>query len=117
MSLKGCLVALVAATVAARAAAANGDPDIVLHGALSGTDEKTWHLVPFEVPPGTTRITVDFDYITRDARTTIDLGLLGPGGLRGWSGGNKRSFTVSPTDATPSYLPGPLEPGQWSLLL
>ena len=117
MSLKGCLVALVAATVAARAAAANGDPDIVLHGALSGTDEKTWHLVPFEVPPGTSRITVDFDYTTRDVHTTVDLGLLGPGGFRGWSGGNKRGFTVSTTDATPSYLPGPLEPGQWSLLL
>ena len=117
MSFKGRLVALVAATLAARAAVANGDPDIVLHGALSGTDEKTWHLVPFEVPPGTTRITVDFDYSTRDARTTIDLGLLGPGGLRGWSGGNKHGFTIAATDATPSYLPGPLEPGQWNLLL
>jgi len=79
--------------------------------------------VPFEVPAGTTRITVDFDYTTRDAHTTIDLGLLGPdefrgqNGFRGWSGGNKRSFTISVTDATPSYLPGPIRPGKWNLLL
>ena len=113
------LAAFIAALAAATAAAAGGDPDsdIVLHGTLNGTDNKTWHLVPFEVPPGTRRITVDFDYDTRDARTTIDLGLLGPDGLRGWSGGNKRSFTLSATDATPSYLPGPLEQGQWNLLL
>lgn len=118
MALQGRWVALVAATLAALPVAANGGPDIVLQGELNGTDQKTWHLVPFEVPPGTTRITVDFDYTTRDARTTVDLGLLGPGsGFRGWSGGNKRSFTLSATDATPSYLPGPLEPGQWNLVL
>lgn len=98
-------------------------PDAVLHGTLSGEDNKTWHLVPFEVPAGTTRITVDFDYTTRDAHTTLDLGLLGPDGFRGqdgfrgWSGGNKRTFTVSATDATPSYLPGAIRPGTWNLLI
>ena len=98
-------------------------PDTILRGALTGVDNQTWRLVPFEVPPGTTRITVEFDYTTRDLRTTIDIGLLGPDGFRGqdgfrgWSGGNKRSFTISATDATPSYLPGPIRSGQWNLLL
>jgi hypothetical protein len=98
-------------------------PDTILQGALTGVDNQTWRLVPFEVPPGTTRITVDFDYTTRDLRTTVDIGLLGPDGFRGqdgfrgWSGGNKRSFTISATDATPSYLPGPIRPGEWNLLL
>ncbi len=50
------------------------------------------------------------------------LGLLGPGEkfdaeFRGWSGGNKRSFTLSASDATPSYLSGPVTPGKWQLLL
>jgi len=95
----------------------------VLHGTVTGADQHTWREVPFEVPPGTTRITVDFDYTTRDQRTAIDLGVLGPDGFkgqdgfRGWSGGNKRHFTLSATDATPSYLPGPIRPGRWSLLL
>jgi hypothetical protein len=97
--------------------------DVVLRGTLTGGDNQTWRLVPFDVPVGTTRITVDFDYTTRDAHTTIDLGLLGPdgfrgqGGFRGWSGGNKHSFTISASDATPSYLPGPIHPGKWNLLL
>jgi hypothetical protein len=95
----------------------------VLHGTLTGQDNQTWRLVPFDVPSGTTRITVELDYTTREAHTTIDLGLLGPdgfrgqSGFRGWSGGNKQTFTISATDATPSYLPGPLQPGTWNLLL
>ncbi|MFL6603757.1 MAG: CehA/McbA family metallohydrolase [Steroidobacteraceae bacterium] len=102
---------------------AKPQPDVVLRGSVTGQENQTWRLVPFDVPPGTTRITVDFDYTTREARTTVDLGLLGPDGFRGqdgfrgWSGGNKRTFTVSATDATPSYLPGAIRPGSWNLLL
>ena len=98
-------------------------PDVVLRGELNGKDHQTYRLVPFEVPAGTTRITVEFDYTGRDERTTIDLGVIGPDGFRGqdgfrgWSGGNKRSFTIAATDATPSYLPGPIRAGQWNLLL
>jgi hypothetical protein len=97
--------------------------DLVLNGTLTGADNQTWRLVPFEVPEGTTRITVNFDYTTRDLRTTIDLGILGPDGFRGqdgfrgWSGGNKRSFTIAASDATPSYLPGAIRPGTWNLML
>jgi hypothetical protein len=109
--------------LAAAAASAEPPADAVLRGTVSGADLQTYRLVPFEVPEGATRIDVDFRYTTRDAHTAIDLGLLGPGGLRGedgfrgWSGGNKSHFTLSATDATPSYLPGPIRPGQWSLLL
>ncbi len=112
-----CLIPLVASAQIPSA------PDAVLKGTLTGADHQTWRLVPFRVPDGTTRITVDFDYTTRDQRTTIDLGLLGPDGFqgpdgfRGWSGGNKRTFTISASDATPSYLPGPIHAGEWNLLL
>jgi len=118
-----CLIALLCAKPLMSLADAQAPPDSVLTGTLTGEDNQTWRLVPFTVPAGTTRITVDFDYTTRDARTTVDLGLLGPDGFRGqdgfrgWSGGNKRSFTISASDATPSYLPGPIRPGQWNLLL
>lgn len=98
-------------------------PDLVLEGTLDGRDHQRYRTVPFDVPPGTERITVQFEYDGRERKTTVDLGLLGPGafnspqGFRGWSGGNKSLFTVSSTDATPSYLPGAIEPGRWSLLL
>ena len=113
----------------ARAADSDSDtasqraPDLLLRGELDGRDHQHYRTVPFTVPDGTTRITVQFEYSGREEKTTIDLGLLGPGefasadGFRGWSGGNKSLFTVATTDATPSYLSGPIRPGQWSLLL
>jgi len=114
---------LSSCSVAAPAMAADAQPDLILRGELSGKDHQTYRTVPFAVPAGTARITVQFEYSGRESKTTIDLGLLGPDGFRGqdgfrgWSGGNKALFTVSATDATPSYLPGPIRPGQWSLLL
>ncbi|WP_347259653.1 CehA/McbA family metallohydrolase [Rudaea sp.] len=114
---------LLLSLFSATAFAQSGDkPDLTLTGKLSGHDNQTYKLVPFDVPAGVDRITVDFAYTGRDEKTTIDLGLLGPGGFRnnafrGWSGGNKSRFTVSATDATPSYLPGPIAPGRWNLLL
>ncbi|HJV43973.1 CehA/McbA family metallohydrolase, partial [Caulobacter sp.] len=73
--------------------------------------------VTFAVPSGVTRLTVAFDYTGRENRTVVDLGLLDPVRFRGWSGGNKKSFFVSTEAATPSYLPGPLPGGKWTLLL
>jgi len=51
-----------------------------------------------------------FTYSRQEQRTALDFGLLGPSGFRGWSGGDKEGFTLSLSDATPSYLPGPIEP-------
>jgi len=104
------------------AAWAEPAPDLVLRGTLSGADHQTYRLVPFDVPAGVEALEVHFDYTGREARTTIDLGLLGPGdsfeqAFRGWSGGNKRSFVVGAADATPSYLAAPVTPGRWNLLL
>lgn len=115
----GLLLCLAVALNANAAKPANA----VLHGEIGGRDHQTYRQVPFEVPAGTTRITVEFEYSGRERKTTVDLGLLGPDGFygrdgfRGWSGGNKRRFTVSTTDATPSYLPGTIAPGRWALLL
>lgn len=90
--------------------------DRTLAGTLTGKDHQTYVEVPFEVPAGVERLTIDFEYDRAD-RTVIDLGLLDPNGLRGWSGGNKSSITVATSDATPSYVPGPVIAGEWSLLL
>ncbi|GGY24569.1 CehA/McbA family metallohydrolase [Pseudoduganella albidiflava] len=98
--------------------AAAQSTDLVLHGRLTGTDHQTYREVPFAVPPGVDRVTVTFDYTGREQRSVIDLGLIGPDGMpRGWSGGNKRTFTVGTVDATPSYLAVPALAGQWALLL
>lgn len=93
------------------------DGALTLRGRIDGSAHQSYVEVPFHVPPGTGRITVAFDYTGREEKTTIDLGLIDPSGLRGWSGGNKHLFTVAPDDATPSYRGGPLAAGEWKLLL
>jgi hypothetical protein len=60
---------------------------------------------------------VDFTYTGRDKRTTLDLGIADPARYRGNSGGNKSHFTIGESDATPSYLPGPIPAGRWKLLI
>ncbi|HEY0686784.1 MAG TPA: CehA/McbA family metallohydrolase [Steroidobacter sp.] len=113
---------LLCAGVAAHTYAAERAPDVILRDAIPDTAFRTYRLLPFDVPEGVKAIEVRFDYTGREARTTIDVGLLGPGEtfdaeFRGWSGGNKRSFILSSSDATPSYLASPVTPGRWQLLL
>lgn len=92
-------------------------PDLVLTGTIDATAHQSYREIPFRVPEGVTAITVEFDYSGQDARTVIDLGLADPVRFRGASGGNKRRFTLAESYATPSYLPGPIVPGTWTLQL
>lgn len=99
------------------AAAQSTRPDLVLEGKVGGVQNKTYFEVPFDVPEGVHRISVDFSYTGRENKTTLDLGIADPYRFRGNSGGNKSHFTVSETDATPSYLPGEIPAGKWKLLI
>ena len=92
-------------------------PDVTLRGTLTGKDNQTYKLLPFTVPGGVFRVTVEFSYSGKEEHTALDLGLFDPQQFRGWSGGRKDVFTVSATDATPSYLPGFVPPGVWQLLI
>jgi hypothetical protein len=110
------LLAAFAALAPCAVAAAQEPTKLALEGQIKRADHQTYLEVPFDVPAGIERVTVTFDY-NRDNRTVIDLGIYDPNGFRGWSGGNKRSFTIATSDATPSYMPGPITPGTWKLLL
>lgn len=105
------------AAFAISAVAQTEQPDLVLTGTISGADNHTYREVPFEVPAGTARIIVDLSYTGRDQHTAIDMGMFDQERFRGWSGGKQGPVTLSETDATPSYLPGPIHPGRWKLLL
>jgi hypothetical protein len=89
-----------------------------------------WLYVPVEVPPGVNRLSVRYDYGRPApppgfAGNALDIGvfdqrgigLRGRVGFRGWSGGFRDSFTISASDATPGYLPGPIRPGTWYVAL
>ena len=47
----------------------------------------------------------------------LDLGLEGPRGYVGWSGGARSRVVVSEGWATPGYVPQPVEAGAWSVLV
>lgn len=91
--------------------------DLTLTGVMTRADHEHYREVPFRVPAGTTRLTVEFAYAGKDQKSVIDLGVRDPQRFRGWSGGNKQSFTISDAEATPSYLPGPIPAGTWKLVL
>lgn len=102
---------------ASPAGAAAPRPDLTLHGAISDKDLHSYLEAPFDVPEGVTRLTVEFSQDGTDQRTTIDLGVWDPQRFRGWSGGARTSFTLATSDASPSYLPGPVPSGRWRLVL
>ncbi|MCB1685505.1 MAG: CehA/McbA family metallohydrolase [Pseudomonadales bacterium] len=96
--------------------ASGREPDVVLEGVLQHADHQTYRELAFELPPDISGLRVVFSH-DRSAGTVIDLGLRDPERFRGWSGGNKQTFTVAENQATLSYLSGPLPAGIWHLLL
>ncbi|MFJ3406909.1 CehA/McbA family metallohydrolase [Promicromonospora sp. NPDC090134] len=85
--------------------------------------------VPFEIPAGRStdalEVTLAYD---RDA-AVIDLGCYDPERWRGWSGGARSRFAITPNagpgpagrdrqgSATPGYEPGEIVPGRWAVVL
>jgi hypothetical protein len=119
--LRSLCLAIAAAALAACASGSQIEPGIETKFSITGdiahADHQTYKEIPFHVPRGVTRITIDFSYTGKENRTVIDLGLRDPKGQRGWSGGNKSSFTISEFEATPSYMPGKIQTGDWLLVL
>jgi predicted metal-dependent phosphoesterase TrpH len=89
-------------------------------------------LLPFNVPPDLSRLTVSYEYskavsaaLPAGSGNVVDIGCFDPRGcqflqgegFRGWSGSGRREFTISLAEATPGYLPGPIYPGTWHILL
>lgn len=107
----------LALSLAGGTAAQERAPDLTLTGELTRADHQTYREVPFTLPPGVTRLTLELDHQGREQRTVVDLGLRDPQRFRGWSGGNKSRITLAAEEATPSYLPGPLPPGEWRVIL
>ena len=114
--LRGWLVLFALFAILAAWPAMAQAPNVTLTGAMTGADHQTYRELAFRVPKGVKRIDVAFEYDRAD-KTTIDLGLRDPARFRGWSGGNKAAFFVAETEATPSYLPGPMPAGTWRLVL
>ncbi|MFJ6561515.1 CehA/McbA family metallohydrolase [Streptomyces sp. NPDC091412] len=85
--------------------------------------------LPVEVPRGVRKIAVSYSYDKPSVPSGVpgnscDIGVfdergtaLGGRGFRGWSGGFRTSFEIGAGEATPGYLPGPVNPGTWNIVL
>ncbi|HZD71694.1 MAG TPA: CehA/McbA family metallohydrolase [Actinomycetes bacterium] len=86
--------------------------------------------VPVQVPAGVRQLDVSYRY-DRPATppgvpgNALDIGIFDPRGhelgartgFRGWSGGFRDSFSIGNAEATPGYLPGPVQAGTWHVVL
>jgi hypothetical protein len=104
-----------------------------LSGHVAPDDKRNndYRYVPFELPTSANSLYVSYCYTATEPaehhpdKLVIDLGLFDPrgaefpggAGFRGWSGGARSEFTITPTTATPGYLPGPLPPGDYHIIL
>ena len=103
-------------------------------GRISTEDrEKNPHrMLPFDVPEGIAELTVSYAYSGKGSRepyapsgNQLDIGVLGPGGtpfpsergFRGWSGTARETFRIGSDSATPGYIPGPITPRRWHVML
>jgi len=83
------------------------------------------------VPPGLQQLTVSYGYsgavsaaLPAGHGNVVDIGcfdargceFLQGQGFRGWSGSDRRTFSIAVDAATPGYLPGPLYPGTWNVI-
>jgi hypothetical protein len=87
-----------------------------------------WLYLPVEVPPGVGELAVRYRHDRPPTPpgvpgNVLDLGVFdergtaGAAGFRGWSGGARDGFAISRSGATPGYLPGPVNPGTWQVVL
>ena len=107
---------------------------IEIAGYLSPADKSAsvYRMLPFDVPAGIARLEVSYCFsddepggFMRPAGNILDIGLFDPRGsqflraegFRGWSGAVRREFFLAPDEATPGYLPGPILPGRWEIIL
>jgi len=100
---------------------------------VSQGQETAYLTLPFRVPQGIDSLHLSYRYPRRPEKTqqiesgiftsqietnVIDLGLINPMGLQvGASGSDKTDIFVSETRATPGYIPSPILPGEWRIII
>ncbi len=100
-------------------------PAYIFEDSLLPADCKRYLALPFEVPPGTSRLRIDLTYEPlyveqpKGIGNLVCVGLYDPQGFRGnqHNGANHKAIEVGPQGATPGFRPGPLPAGRWTLEL
>lgn len=120
--LRGAALAGLAATVAPVRTVHAQQPageQLTLTTTVGG--QGTFHYLPFQVPRGIGRLHVRCE---RHGDAATGLGIFdprGPGyqspGFRGIYGEERLEFELTPDHASPSFVPGPIDAGEWTLIV
>lgn len=118
------LTAAAGALLPGRAyAAPRAATTVALTGTALGAGSYQYH--PFQVPPGTSRLDVR---IEKDGAAKTGLGLFDQrgahyatlahaNGFRGVYGEERGEFFVATDSASQAFIPGPIEPGEWTVIV
>jgi hypothetical protein len=110
-----------------RASAAAQQPTTVtIDGTALGTGSYNYH--PFQLPAGVNRLDVTLTKRNAPQRNAVGLGIFdprgshygtraNPNGFRGIFGEERSAFTITPSEATNAFIPGPLPAGSWTLIV
>jgi hypothetical protein len=92
--------------------------------------EKTYFEIPFYVPGDISKLEVSYTYKRRDIRESetgdvfnkeinvIDIAVRDENkSFRGWSGSERLYFYITENEATPGYVRGRINEGEWALIL
>ena len=96
---------------------------LIFAGTLTAADHKGHIPLSFDVPPGTGRLSGRFHATPVRAQgaffdNLISLSVFGPDGARGARHNNRQmDFSIGPDVASPGYVPGPIEPGCWTVFM
>jgi len=93
--------------------------EISREGAIEYRDKlkNDYLYVEFEVPEGIKYIEISYSF-SREKGCIIDIGIIdSKGRFRGWSGSSKKNFFISREKATPGYIEGEIDPGNWIVIL
>src|SRR6478736_1633993 len=71
--------------------------------------------VEFVVPANTVEIQVT--HTDGSSNVILDWGVWSPEGFRGWGGGNTEDAIIGVAESSRSYLPGPITPGTWKVVV
>lgn len=108
------LLVTFAVTPSASAQGDEGETIIPLDD-IAPSDDATHFFVPFEVPAGIAEIEVRHRGLV--SGNVLDWGLEDPDGFRGWGGGLTEPSIVNAEAASRGYVPGPITPGTWRVVI
>ena len=111
---RGLSAGVAVLALALTAPVARADQTLTFDGPVPPTGPDHFY-IPFTVPAGVHEIEIHHD--SSSLVNTLDWGVVDGSGYRGWGGGTKENAVLGELAASRAYVPGPILPGQWNVVV